>query len=442
MSDSQKDYIHQFLSEKMKAVYDEVDKFAWTNVPILLIGETGVGKESVAQAIYERSERKDGPFLAENCGVFHKDLLESKLFGHEKGAYTNAEGERDGIFKEADGGTLLLDEVGEMSPEVQVKFLRVLETQEFVRMGGQHKDAIKVNVRIIAATNIDLEAAVREGKFRSDLYYRLAQPAKILIPPLRERTEDIPVFVDAFINQFRDEFGAEISGINPEALKDLRKRHWGGNVRDLYHAVKAAIIEFAYNNKQGELQVKDFPPEDNILIPPESGDLIEPQSIIFPPAEAHPSSRGPDGNLALKQEHQESDENLKFQQEHQRVVKVITDLKKEFAPLEDLTAQEPPHLALLYLMNSDDQTWQSKMTEIRAVEICGLVKNTYTTKKSQRWNEEKGFDLTTVFDRITAELASKASEKNDGIEARMARLEERMTNIERVVEQLKESGNR
>ena len=179
----------------MQNVWHQVEQVAPTNATVLITGETGVGKEVVAQTIHKKSLRKDRLFKAVNCGVFYQDLLQSELFGHEKGAFTGATNQRRGVFELADGGTLFLDEIGEMSPEVQVKFLRVLETQEFTRLGGER--SVKVDVRIIAATNVDLEKSVKDKKFRQDLYYRL-NLFHIQIPPLRDRREDIPLFVAAY----------------------------------------------------------------------------------------------------------------------------------------------------------------------------------------------------------------------------------------------------
>ena len=239
-------------SEPMQAVLRQVAQVAPTKVTVLITGETGVGKDVIAQAIHEGSPRKHRPFKAVNCGTFYQDLLQSELFGHEKGAFTGATNQRRGVFEQANGGTLFLDEVGEMSTEVQVKFLRVLETQEFTRLGGERN--IKVDVRIIAATNVDLAASVQQKKFRQDLYYRL-NLFRIQIPPLRARREDIPLFVSAFIPELSAEHGKSITGITSEALNYLQNADWYGNVRELRNAIETAIISATTE----ELQLKNFP---------------------------------------------------------------------------------------------------------------------------------------------------------------------------------------
>ena len=239
-------------SEPMQVVLRQVAQVAPTKATVLITGETGVGKDVIAQAIHEGSPRKTRPFKAVNCGAFYQDLLQSELFGHEKGAFTGATTQRRGVFEQASGGTLFLDEVAEMSPEVQVKFLRVLETQEFTRLGGEKN--IKVDVRIIAATNVNLATSVNQKKFRQDLYYRL-NLFRIQIPPLRDRREDIPLFVSAFVSELSTEHGKPITGITPEALNYLQNADWYGNVRELRNAIETAIISATTE----ELQLKDFP---------------------------------------------------------------------------------------------------------------------------------------------------------------------------------------
>ena len=265
-------------SAPMQAVLRQVAQVAPTKATVLITGETGVGKDVIAQAIHEGSPRKNRPFKAVNCGAFYQDLLQSELFGHEKGSFTGATSQRRGVFEQADGGTLFLDEVGEMSPEVQVKFLRVLETQEFTRLGGEKN--IKVDVRIIAATNIDLATSVRQKKFRQDLYYRL-NLFRIHIPPLRDRREDIPLFVRAFITELSAEHGKPITGITQEALNYLQNADWLGNVRELRNAIETAIIL----STTEELQLKDFPidpePEQVSLLPVQvSGTQLAPTRVV------------------------------------------------------------------------------------------------------------------------------------------------------------------
>ncbi len=239
-------------SEPMQKVWHQVTQVAPTDATVLITGETGVGKEVVAQIIHENSRRKDRLFKAVNCGVFYQDLLQSELFGHEKGAFTGATSQRRGVFELADGGTLFLDEIGEMSPEVQVKFLRVLETQEFTRLGGERN--VHVNVRIFAATNVNLEQSVKDKKFRQDLYYRL-NLFHIQIPPLRDRREDIPLFVDTFISELSEKHNKAVTGIKPDALNHLQNADWQGNIRQLRNAVESAIIVATSD----ELELKDFP---------------------------------------------------------------------------------------------------------------------------------------------------------------------------------------
>ncbi len=279
ISDSSRRIIGE--SEPMQAVLRQVAQVAPTKATVLITGETGVGKDVIAQAIHESSPRKVRPFKAVNCGAFYQDLLQSELFGHEKGSFTGATTQRRGVFEQADRGTLFLDEVGEMSPEVQVKFLRVLETQEFTRLGGERN--IKVDVRIIAATNADLATSVKEKKFRQDLYYRL-NLFRIQIPPLRDRREDIPLFVSAFISELSTEHGKPITGITSEALNYLQNADWYGNVRELKNAIETAIISATTE----ELQLKDFPmdpePERVSLLPVQaSGTQLAPTRVVNTP---------------------------------------------------------------------------------------------------------------------------------------------------------------
>ena len=270
-------------SAPIQAVLRQVAQVAPTKATVLITGETGVGKDVIAQAIHESSPRKNRPFKAVNCGAFYQDLLQSELFGHERGSFTGATTQRRGVFEQANGGTLFLDEVGEMSPEVQVKFLRVLETQEFTRLGGEKN--IKVDVRIIAATNIDLVTSVRQKKFRQDLYYRL-NLFRIQIPPLRDRREDIPLFVSAFVSELSAEHGKPITGITQEALNYLQNADWFGNVRELRNAIETAIIL----STTEELQLNDFPldseSEQVALLPvPASGTQLAPTQVIDTPNE-------------------------------------------------------------------------------------------------------------------------------------------------------------
>jgi len=224
----------------MQAMYKQIGRVAPQDVTVLILGESGTGKELVARAIYHYSKRADGPFLAINCAAIPEALLESELFGHEKGAFTGAERRRIGKFEQALGGTLFLDEIGDMSPLTQTKILRVLQGQTFERVGGT--EAIPADVRVIAATNRDLEQAVEAGTFRSDLYYRL-NVYTIRLPPLRDRGEDLSLLVDDFISRYARELGKEARDISAAALELLRGYSWPGNVRELQSVVKQALLE-------------------------------------------------------------------------------------------------------------------------------------------------------------------------------------------------------
>jgi transcriptional regulator with GAF, ATPase, and Fis domain len=210
-----------------------------TNTTVLIQGESGTGKELLANLIHYNSGRENKPYVKINCGAIPETLLESELFGHEKGAFTDARNQRQGRFEEADGGTLFLDEIGEMSLSAQVRLLRVLQDGELTRIGG--KEVLKTDVRVIAATNIDLEKAVEEGRFRKDLYYRLSV-FPITLPPLRERAEDIHLLVFHFLETYKEKTGRFVSGISKEALRALVNYEWMGNVRELENAIERALI--------------------------------------------------------------------------------------------------------------------------------------------------------------------------------------------------------
>jgi len=210
-----------------------------TNTTVLVQGESGTGKELLANLIHYNSGRENKPYIKINCGAIPETLLESELFGHEKGAFTDARSRRQGRFEEADGGTLFLDEIGEMSPQAQVKLLRVLQDGEFTRIGG--KEVLKTDVRVIAASNIDLEKAIENGAFRRDLYYRLSA-FPIVLPPLRDRLEDIHLLVFHFLEIYKEKTGRFISGISKEAMRALVNYEWPGNVRELENAVERAVI--------------------------------------------------------------------------------------------------------------------------------------------------------------------------------------------------------
>src|SRR5246127_2825694 len=228
------------VSSKMTELMNFVRKVAASEATTILIqGESGTGKDLIAKAIHYRSVREQKPFVAINCSAIPETLMEAELFGHEKGAFTDAKQMKKGLFEVADGGTLFLDEIGELSPLLQAKLLRVLEDQVIRRVGGVWD--MQVNVRVIAASNRDLEKAVRERQFRQDLYYRLAIIA-IFIPPLRERKEDILPLVNSFIDRYNRKFKKSIRGISDETRKMLLNHTWPGNVRELKNTIERAMI--------------------------------------------------------------------------------------------------------------------------------------------------------------------------------------------------------
>jgi len=224
---------------KMKSVFKQIQVIAPTTASVLITGESGTGKELVAKAIHQNSKRKDKSYIAINCGAIPESLLENELFGHEKGAFTGAVSQEGGCFELADGGTIFLDEIGEMSPDMQTKLLRVLENGTFRRIGG--KKEIQVDVRVIAATNRNLEELVEEGNFREDLFYRL-NVFSIKLPPLRERAEDIPLLAQNFIEEFNLKCDKAVKGQTREALNVIKKYSWPGNVRELKNVIERAVI--------------------------------------------------------------------------------------------------------------------------------------------------------------------------------------------------------
>ncbi|MBX3605875.1 MAG: nif-specific transcriptional activator NifA [Piscinibacter sp.] len=241
-------------SATMQRVFEEVHRAAPSRATVLLRGESGTGKEAIARAIHFRSPRKDGPFIKVNCAALTETLLESELFGHEKGAFTGATGDRKGRFELAQNGTLFLDEIGDISPSFQAKLLRVLQEREFERVGGSK--AVKVDVRLICATNRDLEKMVQRGEYRADLYYRI-NVVSIFLPPLRERRADIPLLVAHFIDRFNKENRRQLR-VSPEAMKVLTSCYWPGNVRELENCIERTatmvagdtIRDFAFPCKQ------------------------------------------------------------------------------------------------------------------------------------------------------------------------------------------------
>ncbi len=241
-------------SRRMREIYELVEQTAATNATVLIEGESGAGKELVAHAIHYSSPRADGPFVKVNCSALPETLLESELFGHVKGAYTGAISDRMGRFEAADGGTIFLDEIGDVSPLVQLKLLRVLQEREFERVGS--RKTVRVDVRVVAATNRDLKQLVREGRFREDLYYRL-RVVPVALPPLRERKDDIPMLVAHFVEKFNKEMDRHLLGPTEEATAAVLDYTWPGNVRELENAVEHAFVRC----RGSRFGVEDLPQE-------------------------------------------------------------------------------------------------------------------------------------------------------------------------------------
>ena len=225
-------------SEQMRHVYQVIDAVAPSNASVLILGESGTGKELVARAIHSLSLRRDQPFVAVNCGAMPEALLESELFGHVRGAFTGADKDKKGLIEAADGGTVFLDEIGEMPPSMQVKLLRVLQERKYRRVGGT--DEASSNIRVIAATNRDLPKQVGDGKFREDLFYRL-NVIPVRMPALRERVEDIPIIAEYFLSKYGREMNKTVDGFAPEAMTALCAYPWPGNVRELENVVERSV---------------------------------------------------------------------------------------------------------------------------------------------------------------------------------------------------------
>ncbi len=240
-------------SRPMREVYSLIEQVADSNTTVLVTGETGTGKELTAAAIHEASPRRDGPFVRVNCAVFPENLLENELFGHEKGAYTGASEKHIGRFERANGGTIFLDEIGELSLSAQIKLLRILQEKEFERVGGT--ETIKVNVRVIAATNKDMEKAVDAGEFRLDLFYRL-NVFPIHMPPLRKRGADVMLLADSFVQKYSKEIGKEVTRICTPAIDMIMAYHWPGNVRELENCIERAVLLA----KEGVIHSYNLPP--------------------------------------------------------------------------------------------------------------------------------------------------------------------------------------
>jgi DNA-binding NtrC family response regulator len=270
-------------SPQLQGIYDVVRRAAATRATVLILGESGTGKELIAQALHQESPRKDKPFVRVHCAALSESLLESELFGHEKGSFTGAVARKEGRFELADGGTLFLDEIGEISSSVQVKLLRVLQQREFERVGGTQ--TLKVDVRIVAATHRDLTAEVKAGRFREDLFYRL-NVVSLTLPPLRERKSDIPALVSHFLEKYSESYGKEVKGLAPGTLQALLAHDWPGNIRELENAIERAVVL-----AQGtELTADDLPPVlrgprplgsgSSSLIPGASMATIEREAIL------------------------------------------------------------------------------------------------------------------------------------------------------------------
>jgi DNA-binding NtrC family response regulator len=275
-------------SDALHRVLEQVATVAPTDATVLVHGETGTGKELIARAIHNLNPRRDRPFVRINCAAIPSGLLESELFGHERGAFTGALMQKKGRFELADRGSLFLDEIGDISPELQPKLLRAVQEQEFERLGSVK--TIRVDVRIIAATHRDLRAMIREGKFREDLFYRL-NVFPIEIPPLRERREDIPPLADYFVSKLSPQMGKKIKPISPQAMELLANASWPGNVRELQNIVERAIIL-----SRGEtLDLADFELPGLTAAPPSMSDATERQQIEDALRESRGRISGADG---------------------------------------------------------------------------------------------------------------------------------------------------
>jgi DNA-binding NtrC family response regulator len=274
-------------SQPMKEIFRTIEKVAPSNATVLILGETGVGKELVAEALHVNSSRRDRPFVKMNCAALHENLLESELFGHEKGSFTGADRQRTGRFELANDGTLFLDEIGNMTASTQTKVLRVLQEREFERLGGSR--TIKVDVRLVAATNKDPEEEIRRGQFREDLYYRL-NVVTIKVPPLRERRDDILPLAKHFIDKYAAELKRDIRGIDPAAVRALKRHTWPGNIRELENAMeRAALMAEERYIRLEDLHLVGAPlesdgasPSINLRLPPNGIELeeLEKQAIL------------------------------------------------------------------------------------------------------------------------------------------------------------------
>jgi len=266
-----------YTSDKMQRIKEIIDQIANTDVTVLIQGESGVGKEVVARSIHLNSFRKERPFVKVNCAALPPDLLESELFGYEKGAFTGAYRQKQGRFELANGGTIFLDEISEMSLSLQGKLLQVLQDREFSRLGG--KKDIRVDVRVLAATNKNIEEGIKNGRFREDLYYRL-NVVNVTIPPLRERREEIPIFVEYFLDKFGKKYGRKVPPLSETTMKAFSEHHWVGNVRELENVIQRLVV---LGNE--EAIVEELTPV------PKEDPITEKKKKLVPPKKTWPSLR-------------------------------------------------------------------------------------------------------------------------------------------------------
>jgi two-component system nitrogen regulation response regulator GlnG len=258
-------------SPPMQELYKSIGRIAPQDVTVLILGESGTGKELVARAIYQHSRRSQAPFLAINCAAIPESLLESELFGHERGAFTGADRRRIGKFEQAHGGTVFMDEVGDMAPGTQAKLLRLLQEKQFERVGGN--TTIDTDIRVMAATNQDLESLAAAGRFRQDLFYRL-NVLTIRIPPLRERIDDLALLLDYFLARMNQELDRRVTSVSPEAMCLLQQHAWPGNVRELQSTVQYALV-----HATGDTLLPDCLPP-HLLQPPAAGETLAPEQSV------------------------------------------------------------------------------------------------------------------------------------------------------------------
>ncbi len=265
-------------SRKMQNIYSLIESLSDVQTTILITGESGTGKELIADALHYHGEHRDGPFVKVNCAALSDELLESELFGHVKGAFTGATAERIGRFQKADGGTIFLDEIGEISNKLQLRLLRVLQEGEFERVGDS--DQIKVNVRVIAATNSELHKMVKAGSFREDLYYRL-NVVQLSLPPLRDRREDMPAMLKHFLNRFSNKINKEVTAISEDVQRMFMKYSWPGNIREFQNTLEFAVVLC----NGSTITVNDLPPEfidrNSVVLEPDYKNEDERQAIIY-----------------------------------------------------------------------------------------------------------------------------------------------------------------